>query len=92
MTIEQAINKVIQIIDSETNGKESYWAVPIVHELKKLNCSLLIQWGGRCIQIYLSEFGSNKRHELEKYLKEALNPENNYTPEECVDIGRKIWY
>ena len=43
MTIEQAINKTLKIVDSETENKDVFWVIPIASELEKLDCSLLIQ-------------------------------------------------
>lgn len=92
MTIEQAIAKTLQIVEGENKSKEILWAVPVVSELNQLDCSLLIRWGGECIKIYLSEFGHPKLDELEKYLKDAIDSGDSYTPSECVDMARKIWY
>jgi hypothetical protein len=86
--IKQAINKVKH---SNRSDKKLIWAFPIASELYKLNCSLMIQWGVKCVQMYLSEFGHPKFNELSKYVQQILDSENNLTSLQCTEIGRTIW-
>lgn len=40
----------------------------------------------------MSEFDHPKHYELEKYLKEAMDSWDSYTPSQCINISREIWY
>lgn len=86
------MRQIIENVKQTIKQKEILWAYPIAYKLQKYNYNLAIKWAIECIQIYSSEIKSDKLSQLNRYIQQAVEEQNIFTPLQCDEIGREIWY
>lgn len=86
------MRQIIENVKQTITQKEILWAYPIAYKLQKYNYSLAIKWAIECIQIYSSEIKSDKLSQLNRYIQQAVEEQNVFTPLQCDEISREIWY
>lgn len=86
------MKQIIENIKQSITQESILWAYPIALKLQKYHYSLAIQWAGKCIQIYSSEFNPDKLSNLNQYIEQAMDSPNVLTPLQCSEIAQTIWY
>lgn len=86
------MRQIIENVKQTIAQKQILWAYPIARELQKYHYSLAIQWAIECMEMYSSEFESDKFSKLNKYIQQASDSQNVLTSLQCSEISGEIWY